>query len=369
MATMGPAAVQGAQGSWPIGPVTWEEFISRGPMGASPNESFAEDRCEATREMECSWGSRNDFLTLLMGDQQVTNGGVISRLTPHAYPAFIDPESAQPFMWATGIARSVGFGAPYGSNLGILKQPGSDMATYLRCRYTVRYQSLPFDILTDQGMMENQSVFQGGPDEASLSRYVIKKIEPGAHSIQLHQGIMKFVGGQKPQGDPVLYGLRPPKIITRAAVTLTHKWVPFDAVGTKLVNPSVKNEAGNYVGGPIDQLLGRVNSQPFPATGPFANTFGPGTLFYVAVTIKPVRTPAGRRVYDVTHFFEYCAGGEFDTPPVLYGGHNLVPFLTAAGLLSWIEITSTGTTNLVTQEDGKNIYNWGDLNKLFRPPS
>lgn len=347
-----------------IGKSIYTEFVSRGPGGASPTESLGWERSTAVRQLDVPWGGRQQAAIDLLGQTSTPTKGAgrfISRFPlPHAYPAYV---WGDPLMWAVQVGVQ-GYGVPVDRNM---KGPGewfidSDIAKYAKARLTVQYMDTPWDVISDDAMVQQGlKDANGNPDESSWARFVIVEFSPTGQMITMPKGTMKFVGGASPgviTTDPAI-ALAPPKMIPYWNVRVRHVRLPNTAVATCFINPNLTGP------GAMDKALGKVNNADFPATGPYAGKFKAGTLLYVAAIIQAFRSPVtGRRTYDVTHNFQYAHHSQSVTP----NGQNFVPYLSAPAVFGWVELSTDGTTNTGTKTDGKSIYDWVDFAEIFRAP-
>ncbi len=259
----------------------------------------------------------------------------IKRKTPHGMSRFTRPSDDAKFLYATKVnLKGLGVRA-YSTTLDGLKWP-----EYKQYRLETQYETLPYEILTDAEMVaKGYTDANGNPDEASWKRYISKIATPAGQFFTIATGSYSYVGG----GGLVTAGLS--KILSFCNLQITHHQVPERAVPSIFVNPALTTRS--Y----IESTIGCVNSVVF-------NGYAVGTLLLLGVQMMPYRSPLGDRVYDVKHMMKYFE-------PTTAKGHNYVYRPSSA---AYIEVTSTGATNVVAQTDGISIYNWAPFAPLFRVP-
>ena len=303
------------------------------------------------------WDQRFQAAQDILGFPQVEYTGevwFVSRKTPRAYSPFtVANLGLAPFLYATQILRVDPIGLPeavaeFGQNPGLGDFPNSENPPdWLLARMQVMYETLYYDIVAD-GLMPQ---YQGGPDEASLQRYISPYVYPSGDSISVPVNTFKFVPVSPTVGTAVVPGV-PPRYRVFHEWVLIWESVPKLAIGSLLINPA----AATFT---IDKSLGHVNSLPFPSSGP--TQCPPGTLLLTACNPTPIRSPFGDRLFRVEFRFKYFNFGT-DVNGNAIGHQHYVNNDN-----NYYEITTTGTTNFVNQTDGVSYYNWYDFNTMFRP--
>jgi hypothetical protein len=340
--------------------ILYTELVKDG----SPAFSIENDTSSVKRSLLINWDDLGDARLAFLGGPQIMGAAAaqfgppapgasswISRHLPDAFRLFGDTQGRR-YLYATKFSGS-GYGMPVGSGNGI--HDGSDTPIYRYAKIEVVYETLTYDIVSDDDMVSMGLTFNNNPDEATLARYVTKEINPGAEYLTLPAGGFKFVTTGTP---PVQGG--PGKIVPNFDLALTWHLVPLKAVGCSLLNPQLEDP-------PIDNCLGNVNSEDFPAVTASGNPGWPmGTLLMTGATIKPVRSTFGDRLYDLTYRFKFLKKGI----QLLYYQGTQANLFHDAG---YFEVTTTGTTNLVANNNDPgsgavNIYPWADFNQLFRVP-
>jgi hypothetical protein len=235
--------------------VRYTELVKDG----SPTFTIENDGSTLTRTVLVLWSDLDSAKNAFLGYPVIQNSDSgqqwISRHVPHAAGIFLDSAN-QPYLYATRLSGR-GYGMPSDASEGI-HDAATDFPIYRYAKLEVGYETLTYDVLSDQEMLDNGFVdANGNADEATLQRYITFEPNPGAEYLTLPVGGFKFVGpltGGMPT--PVAGG--PGKIAPNYDLSITWHLVPFDAVGSLLFNPSLQNPS-------IDQCLGNVNSKPFPS--------------------------------------------------------------------------------------------------------
>lgn len=435
---------------WSLRPNTsFTEVIPKDGMGISPIERLENDASSVIRVFDVDYLTRyraaQDFLGYALIGTQSNGSHYLSRFTPMPYVQFpiggSSPEDGaiqwsynpgftrigQPFLHAVRVSRIEPFGIPDSSDpnfpnplaqaaTGIQLNPGIKMidgldppaAVFKKARMTVEFESLTYDIMTDDEMVAYGAVSPTGnyPDESYLLRYVTPLSHPSAKYITLPNQFFKYVQ-IPPNPKPIPIESSPGKILPEYDLSYTWHQVPAEAVPSVTVNPNLLNNVccqsqdanGNNIGSPfsypskntcpsgsivttgceqgqvaaIDYLLGKVNNAVFPpqlTKGTVPNSlaynrpqYPPGRLLLVAADIKRIRSPFGIRIYDIEYRFQLVFN---------VGGHNYVlarsnPTINSSPIV-YVEVTTDGSTHAL-QDTGTHIYDSGDFTMLFRPPS
>jgi hypothetical protein len=248
--------------------IAYTELVRDG----SPTFSIENDGSTLRRTVLVLWDELDYAKDAFLGYPQVLgSGGMqqwIARNVPDAAYIFLNT-SGNPYLFATKLSGS-GYGMPGDASEGI-HDPDTDFPVYRYAKLEVSYETLTYDILSDEQMVVAGLVYPTGdtgqPDEATLARYVTIEPNPGAEYLTLPQGGFSFVGptipGTPPTPAPVPGG--PGKIVPNYDLSITWHLVPRAAVGSVLLNPALQNPS-------IDLCLGNVNSNTFPAN-PNANIY------------------------------------------------------------------------------------------------
>lgn len=316
--------------------------VTNDPKG--PIEEFRQNGSTSVRTYLVRWEDRYPALADFLGYATVLTASdgykCVSRITPHYHTEFL-PANFR-VMYATQCMRCEPVGMPTSGGL-------KSSANFIRAKWakiTLQYESLPFDVLEDQQVVGLDVIRTiAGPDEAQLARYVTKSFKPSAETLMLPQQSFKFVSGST----PVVPGA-PPKLVPAVDISLTWHWVPQICVGLKLINPDLSHAS-------IDDCLGTVNQSEIWGCKP-------GTLLLVGVDVRPIISPFGERIYDIEYRFKYLNLKDTNGEPV---GHNFLyaqkSIINPAG---YYEVSVDGATNVMLQDDDKNIYNWREFRSLFR---
>jgi hypothetical protein len=424
---------------------------------AGPQCSFENDGSSVTLPVFVKWGDHLELLDQakrdFLGYPEIKPGQnqsfYLARHTPAVATPFATSQKA-PYLYATKMtAKGHGMPPHINPNEGI-HDPSTDWPRYRWAACDVTFETLTYDVLTDDIMvLRGFADSNGNPDEAMLQRYCTKVVRPGMEYLTLPPGGFKYVGPTA-GGKPVDVQGGPGRLTPNYDLSVTWHLVPLECVGTAALNPQLDEP-------PIDNCLGTVNSLPFPAfpdTAPagvmtvnvaspggnykvgdvlsvlggtpiiramlqvvavsgsggvtvavpltrgvygptgkppnpagvgnasggtgsgatFNLTFGagfpPGTLLLTGAEIRPVRSTAGDRLYDIEYRWKYLA---FGIQKLYYqGSASDNPPYSGAG---YFEVSSNGTTNIgpgLFNSDPAappvNIYPWADHQTLFRVP-
>ncbi len=363
--------------------IFWHEIIKD---GRSPKFTLEMDRSSASRVVETSWSNWGRFAQCVLGyatlgvDENGKPG--LSRAFPWSIP--INNTSNRRFLFASKIEiEGIGTPTPAGSAC-VIGSDNNAMAWYERARHTITFDTRTYDILADEQMgVAIQTTTGGGGapgdaqlpppsgiDESRLVRYVTKIVKPAGEFLTLDSSAY-YYAGLLVGGNIVPMSRGQNKVIGSYNVSITWHLVPKEAVPSELYNPNCVNKA-------IDKCLGRVNRADFDG-------MKQGTMLLMAVELKPMVSPLGDRVFDITYMFKYfspSATAKYN--PANVPGHNHIYRSIGGGATAnvstngWYEafanraiaLATTNTfapTNFVAQTDGINIYDWADFNNLFRP--
>jgi hypothetical protein len=235
--------------------ILYTELVKDG----SPTFSIENDGSTLTRAILVLWEELDYAKNAFLGYPQIVGEGGntlwLSRNVPDAATIFTNSAN-RPYLYATKVSGQ-GYGMPVGASAGIHDED-TNFPIYRYAKLEVTYETLTYDILSDEQMFE-KGFIDGldNPDESTLARYVTVETHPGVEYLTLPQGGFSFVGPVV-SGKPAPVPGGPGKITPNYDLTLTWHLVPREAVGSILYNPYLQNP-------PIDQCLGTVNSKPFPS--------------------------------------------------------------------------------------------------------
>lgn len=320
--------------------------------GESVDESFAVDDLHSEFTIMVAWEDRYRAMAEFLGWSQVRSEGgsrYIERHTPYSHPEFLDDSGSSngipEVLYATRVISMKPFVPPRGDG-----KPYKSPDNWPRAKFALLklgMQALTYDIREDSDTLV---VSDGKPDESRLNRYVTKIVKPSSEILGLQGQRFKFVpsGGYPPANTPALG--TPGKRIPKYDLTLTWHEVPRRAIGSRIYNP-------NRSDFPADDYLGTVNSTTF-AGCPV------GTVLYTGVDIRPIRSALGERIFEVEYRFSVS----------LLLKHNFLYYQgnasgTGAG---YYEVTTDGSSHeggTADADRGTSIYDYNDLNDLFKVPA
>jgi hypothetical protein len=271
-----------------------------------------------------------------------TGSRYIARKTPHYINRFTKIGTHRPFLFA----QSVDLKGMAPTTLGS-PPDGNAYPEYKHFRLEVDYATLPYEVKGDTEI--SGGVITSPPAAAVITsiaaewfweRYVTKIAKPAGEFFTIPSGNFKYVTAGTP---PVTQGIG--KLLSFCNLQVTWHQIPESGVPSVYVNPTLTTRS--Y----IESTIGKVNQTAF-------NGYAIGSLLLLGVTMTPFRSPFGDRIYDVTYMFKYME-------PTSGTGHNYI-FRPASN--AWLEVTTSGSTNIGTYTDGRNIYDWADFRLLFTPP-
>lgn len=335
----------------------------------SPEVQLGDDSSQCVRMLDCDWDDRFALALLLITQAAVTfdpivNKKVLTRRVPHSY-AF---DATNVFLgtnilYATRILKIEGLGRPNsfvegagtGGDASIPFVPGQvgPVAVYDKARLHVLYQTLTYDVLSDADL----SGFQGNSiHEYGLRRFVTKITRPNVENLTSPQGAFKRVypsGSAVASADyPVQWGVN--KVIGTETLQLTWHNIPQEAVSNVLHNPSSTTDY-------YQRGLGKVNNAAFAG-------YAAGTLLLLSYDIRPIMHPFRRRSYDITfHIKHFNPTGTIGHNHIWAHNPPTASPSAATTTWEWVEVTTTGATNLVAKTDGISIFDWYDYTQLFTP--
>lgn len=361
-------------------PIVWTEKIN---TQRSPKFTLEADRSTCTRVVDVSWDWLENFAQSVMGYQSLSTLR-ISDSYSHVPTSLAYPYISRVAPWAANFGNSPNPDFLYASKfdaegLGVpldrvcIDGTNEDaVARYQNARCTITFTTRTYDILTDSQMYALEPTM----DESSWRRYVTRLIRPSGEifTFQAGDGGFFYSFGAATSSTACQTGIN--KLVISYNWAVTWHQIPIAAVPSNLYNPGCVNPA-------IDNCLGTVNSTTFQGAKQ-------GQLLLLAVEIKPMVSPLGERIFDITYMFKFFAPGMKGYPegyhysPVpnftIFAGHNhvLVPPVkipTTSTLTSnWYEVlsdktiaASTTPTNFIAKTDGLNIYDFREFRNLFRP--
>lgn len=326
--------------------IDFTEYVGDSGPGASPQEEFGVDRGRTTKLYDIAWVDRSRAVREFLGFAEVKTLGAakfISRTVPHHHADFLKVTDGKPFLFATGCAfQGLGVNRALPEGESRMKSI-RDTAQYQQARMRVQYETLTYDILTDEEMIAAGSVDSGGrPDESTWKRYCTVLPRPKGRFLGLVGHNFVFDSDNQPIPQP------PGRIVPQWDLRVTWHAVPERGVPSILVNPTL--QASGSIGA-IDAFTGKVNRGTF-------NGFASGTLLCLVPEIVPHRSPRGERIYDVHFYFEWF--------PFF---HNRVPRVLA-GTFGFVRCSTDGNENSdASVNDGKLIYDSSaDFALMFRAP-
>lgn len=215
-----------------------------------------------------------------------TGGGqYVSRVTPMTLLAFLQLSTGRPYMFAVQLSGT-GWGVP---DDGVVKNTSLSFPIYKQTKCQAHFESLTYDIFTDQQMVLLGAVdANGNPDEATLLRYVTKEVVPGMEYLTLPQGSFRFVATPGGANAPVVAGTAG-KLVPNYDISLTWELVPQQCIGSVLYNPGLQEP-------PLDLCLGSVNNAPFPPAVGAGNqqvTFASATVAGINYNVGDLLTVEG----------------------------------------------------------------------------
>jgi hypothetical protein len=293
--------------------ITYTELVKDG----SPSFSIENDGSTLTRHILVRWNQLDDAKDAFLGYPEIIGSDgasqYISRHTPDFAGIFLNLEG-DPYLFATKLSGQ-GYGMPADAGDGI--HDDNDFPRYRYAKLEVTYETLTYDVLSDQEMRDAGFVDSAhNPDEATLARYVSPEYNPAAEYLTLPTGGFKFVGPQVGGAAAPVPGA-PGKITPNYDLSLTWHLVPGEAIGSAIVNPSLANPS-------IDLCLGNVNSKPFPSL--------PNATFQTLQYATVANAGTGYQIGD----FLAVSSGEYQVAAVLLvtaiGGSGSSGPITAVGI-------------------------------------
>lgn len=238
--------------------VKYTEMVKDG----SPSFTVENDGTKLTRKLLVRWDDLSDARVAFLGRPRVVmgEGGIpyLSRQTPDPSKLFFNSDSNK-YLFATGFS-GLGHGNPGDAASAGVKNQSQDSPRYRYAQLDVLYESLTYDIYTDEEMVIAGLTDEfGNPDESTISRYVSAEVAPGVEYLTLPIGGFVYVGPMdtaSPSKPAVVLG-GPGKLVPNYDFTIHWELVPLQCVGSKIYNLALSAPA-------IDLCIGRVNSLPFP---------------------------------------------------------------------------------------------------------
>ncbi len=334
--------------------------------GGSPRERFEPDGATVVRELDVAWADRFSMVRILLGyprvvsvfDGVATVAKYISRANPIGYDELTASNGSGAFLFCTRVDSS---------GMKPLTKSVSGVGTYKTARLTCTFSSLPWDIVSDAGMLNGgfggatSFIGPSGPvnviDESSLLRNVVKRSAPAAEQLTVQAGSYKFIGTGLTPAPPVNQGTN--RSFQTINLQLTWFGIPRGGVPSGVINPSLSTGDGY-----IENTLGKINSTPFAK-------FPTGALLFLAAELRPNVSPLGDRLFDITYSFKGILTPLGQTGSVKKTTWATFTHIYKANLpgvtANWYEVSTDGVTNLVAQLDNKSVYNFAEMRSLFRP--
>ena len=258
-----PARLDSAIWTSVVGPGNTLYTVGYKAGGDDIRFNFENDNSYVDYPLYILWGSsgqaldqaKRDILgypVVLVGTT-MSAGLYVSRVTPMTILAFLQLSSGLPYLFAVQMSGT-GWGVP---DDGVIKNTVISFPVYKMAKVNVHFESLTYDIFTDQQMVLLGAVdANGNPDEATLLRYVTKEVMPGMEYLTLPQGSFRYVATPGGANAPVVAGTAG-KLVPNYDISLIWELVPQSCIGSVLYNPQLTNP-------PIDNCLGCVNDVAFP---------------------------------------------------------------------------------------------------------
>lgn len=163
--------------------VAYTELVKDG----SPTFNIENDGSTLTRQILVLWDDLNDAKNAFLGYPVVAGtGGVqrwVSRATPDYAGIFLNSKG-HPYLFATKLSGQ-GYGMPPDADDGIHDQ-STDFPIYRYAKLEVTYETLTYDILSDQEMINRDFTDDdNNPDESTLARYVTIEFRPNVDYLAL----------------------------------------------------------------------------------------------------------------------------------------------------------------------------------------
>lgn len=306
-------------------------------------ERWAADATEIVRVLTCPWDRRREFIQDLLGWHTRGSGGLLTRVRPDIHPYWSDTSGGQDAVFDAFFAveanLEAGLGVPLQDDDGLLHYvadpPGRDdysNAEAGRARYVVTYR--PFDYAAF-GNADNQSEYQ---DTDELGRYVSRYRQFGQDVLTLPPAYLEWgQAGSSDKGTGVIpEGAAMP--IPYQTILYVWRYVPFKAIPWDI----------------ISDTTGKTNAGADFDAAYFGGTGWPeNTLLLMQPEIKPVRSPAGQLLFDITYPFQYRPNGH----------DKLFRFRFSSTQESSWEYVRRKT------ENDKSIYETATFANLFTPAS
>lgn len=351
--------------------VTYTEHIE---ATRGPEEHFTHEGASAVRYLDVSWPTRFRAIRAILGAAvalpNIGNLIPLGRKPPLPYPGAVNALGNY-YLFATrvdtmpikptGLVSDDGGSGGGGIGLGLLFNTvdpvvriasknrtsnifmglGLPFATYQIARLKITYETLPYEVLADEKLMSlalrrlTQSAY---PDESGLARYVSRRVSPAGEILPVPTGVFKWVKA----GTPAIE-IGVPKLMISFNLAITWHEIPQQLVPCSSINTTLASGTGV-----IETTLGKMNDSYF-------NGWPMGSLLLVACELKPQRNLFGVRIWQITYFFKHLL-------PVSGFTHTHLFDPRTPG---WVEASTDGATNLITQAVGKSIYDYASYRSLF----
>lgn len=332
--------------------ITYKERATN--EGSSPREVFKADGATSTRIFDVPWANRQNAIFYLLGYPQ-DKGSYVSRITPH-FCAEWSNTTNDPYLFCSSVeTQGLGPGDGSGEEGAITEEVTANGVTeaipvYQTCRLTAHYDTPLYEILDDADMASNGFTDGGHPDESTWERYVQVVVKPQGEFISLPMNgttstSYRYVGLTAAESI-IQQGVH--KLLVPYNLQVSWKQVPETFVQCFAINPNLSDF------GAVDAAIGCVNATTW-------NGYVKGTLLFMGVEFRPYRSAFGDRIYDCTFMFKYFE-------PLSAKGHNYLFKPYAPSGPGWLEVTTDGATNVVTQADSKSIYDWAEFADIMRGP-
>lgn len=165
----------------------WEEIEFTECAPSSPKEIYVPNGSKAIREFICAWDDRYKLAYKLLGYPEKEGTG-LKRYTPHPYHPYNYDST---FMYAVRVTECIPWGKPV--TAGTANAP---VPTYTKAKLTVEYETLPYDVYSDDDdRLKTDSSWPGGRNESL--RWCQITTKPAAEFLTLPQGHFKWISDQQ----------------------------------------------------------------------------------------------------------------------------------------------------------------------------
>lgn len=343
------------------------EFVGKNAPHASAKSHWTQEGSTLTAVYDRPWDTHHTDIQFFLGYASVVQSASserrwISRRTPDAYPGYVQRNNDRVFLYAQNVDIE-----PYGVPTDKVMTALGGVARYEFARFTVRYETLPYNVWTDDQMRHNGWVDENGNPHDCANGYPTRFISRVAKLkgvlVSVSRGAMRFaegsrgprvVSGVEVVGDP--YQASPGVGQATQQVTLIHHQVPVDAIPSRTWNPNLTStdEAA------LDDYVNTMNKTAFLGQPP-------GTVLYLGGDVRAKRNPYGERVFDIELAFDIFVKGQHRVPTV--SAASSTEPADSPPQFEYVQVSTDGKYKAPgSVPDGTLIYNERELSDLFRPP-